>query len=72
MKNEQIKALIEISRNTDEANVVIERYLSLKTVEEKIAYLQANFDVEIIHATDDNKEVDYICMLDAIINAKYK
>ena len=48
MKNEQIKALIEISRNTDEANVVIERYLSLKTVEEKIAYLQANFDVEII------------------------
>ena len=71
MKNEQIKALIELSRNTDEANIVIERYLGFQTVEEKIFYLKQNFDVSIIHSTDNNKEVDYICLLDAIINKKY-
>lgn len=71
MKRDQIKALIELSNSYEEANEVIEKYVGLKTYEEKIAYVRGMFDCEIFHTTIDSKETDYIALLTSVLNRKW-
>lgn len=58
MNREEIKALIELSSNVEEANNVIEDYVKIFSIEEKIAYLKGMFDVEIFHKTGANLTAD--------------
>lgn len=74
---EEIKVLIKLAPNVDEADKVINENYDFKSIREKIAFLQGMFDVEIVHkhdATDTSKEesdkMDYYAMLSTIINKK--
>ena len=71
-QNIEIKALIELSATTEEADEVINKYVQLESLKEKIAFLKGMFDVEVIdEKKTDSDELIYQIMLDAIINAKY-
>ena len=71
MKQEQIKALIELSISYEYANKIIEEYTGCKTYSEKIAYIKRNFECEIVSSTDNDEETDYVALLTSIINRKW-
>lgn len=70
------KALIELSSTVKEADAVIIDELGDVSTREKLAYLKGMFDVEIIGRTDkseDNEiDTDYLVVLEAIINDKWR
>lgn len=69
---EAIKALIELSTTVEEANEVIEETAGLKTLKEKVAFLEGMFDVEIIdRKRSDSLELVYNLYLNAIISKKW-
>lgn len=72
MQREQIKALIELSSSFDEANEVIEKYTNYASFEAKIAYLQGMFDCNIVGREGESLEVDYIALLTAIVDHKWR
>ena len=71
MERERIKALIILSRNTEEADFQIVRYLGNISTKEKIAFLRGMFDVQTISRCGQAKdnEADYEVMLDSILSA---
>ena len=76
MRREQIKALIELSNTYDEVDEILEKYAKFTTYEEKLAYLLGMFDVELVfkeeNFANNEKQNDYIALVDAIINLKWK
>ena len=71
-RREQVKALIELSNTTKEADEVIEKHVRLETLKEKIAFLKGMFDWEIIDQKEmDSDEMIYQMALDAIISKKW-
>lgn len=72
MERKQIKALIELSNSFEEANEVIEKYTGYTSFETKIAYLKGMFDCSIVGEERDSLEVDYIALLTAIVNYKWR
>lgn len=72
MERERIRALIELSTSFDQADKVIEKYTELKTDREKIAYLLGMFDCKIIGRSVSDDHTDYIALLTAIINQKWR
>ncbi len=71
MERERVQALIMLSRNTEEADLAIVKFLGNVSVKEKIAFLRGMFDVQIISRcgqTNDD-ESDYHSMLSSILAA---
>ena len=72
MERNKIQTLIELSLSFEEADQVIEQYTGLKTDKEKIAYLRGMFDCRIIGRTGTDIHTDYVALLTAIINEKWR
>ena len=71
MERERVQALIILSRNIEEADLEIVKFLGDVSVKEKIAFLRGMFDVQIISRcgqTNDD-ESDYYSMLSSILAA---
>ena len=68
---ERIKALIILSRNTEEADKGIVKILGNVSTKEKIAFLRGMFDVQIISrcGQTNNDTADYEAMLGSILAA---
>lgn len=74
MEREKVKALIILSRNTEEADMEIVKFLGDVSTREKIAFLRGMFDVQIISKcgqTIDDDRADYEVMLCSIL-AEFK
>lgn len=78
MKREQVKVLIELSANVQEADAIIQEE-GLETVREKLAFLKGMFDFKIIGRHDEGatstaalENMDYYAILSAIINEKWE
>lgn len=78
MNQEQIKMLIELSPNVEEADKIIENE-NFHNVREKIAFLKGMFDFKLIGRYDDStiqqqesQEMDYYAILSTIINSKWE
>ena len=67
LNREDLKLLIEISPNFEEANKLIEEQMNFSTTKEKIAFLKGMFDVGVIidQKPDDSDELIYILLLSA-------
>ena len=79
MRKEAIKALIELSGTTEEADVLIEEYTSYKDIPRKLAYITGLFDIAVLashdafDSTEDERlKTDYLAMLSTIINQKWR
>ncbi len=75
MNRKQIQALIELSTSYEEANSVIETYVSLtdkSNYSQKIAFLLGMFDCEIVGRNIKDEEADYKALLTSIIEQKWK
>ena len=70
---ETLKALIELSSTFDEANEILEQFVS-KNLYDKINFLQGVFRYEIVHKTTKDEYVDYVAALTAIVscNMRYR
>lgn len=74
MNRKQIKSMINLSRNFEEANEVIEKYAELddnSDYAQKLAYLRGMFDCQIVGRTIESLEADYIAMLTSIVDQKW-
>lgn len=71
MQRERVQALIILSRNSEEADMEIVKFLGNVSIKEKIAFLRGMFDVQIISRCGQTKDdkVDYEVMLDSILAA---
>lgn len=74
MQRERVQALIILSRNTEEADMEIVKFLGNVSIKEKIAFLRGMFDVQIISRCGQtkNEEADYEAMLGSILVAARK
>lgn len=71
---EKLKMLVDLSKNIEEADELIETYIGLIPTNEKIIFLLNNWDVELIDGDDNSEEAlkdNYKSMLSAIINKKF-
>lgn len=71
---EKLKMLIDLTKNIEEADELIEMYIGLIPTNEKIIFLLNNWDIELIDGDDDSEEAlkdNYKSMLSAIINKKF-
>ena len=72
-RDEAVKALVELSSDANEANKVIARHLGESTsLEERLEWVKKNFDAQIFSATDRDVKTDYMVLLQAIIDAKWR
>ena len=72
MERKKIQTLIELAVSFEEADQVIEEFTGLRTDEEKIAYLHGMFDCRIIGRIGNDVHTDYVALLTAIINQKWR
>lgn len=72
MEREKIKTLIELATSFEQADAVINDYTTYKTDEERIAYLQGMFDCMIVERSVSDVHTDYVALLTAIINQKWR
>lgn len=72
-RDEAVKALVELSSDANEANKVIARHLGESTsLEERLEWVKKNFDAQIFSATDRDVKTDYMVLLQAIIDVKWR
>jgi hypothetical protein len=67
--------MIELSDTWKEADDVIEKFAGMRSLKQKLDYIYGMFDVCVVGRTDtntDNDEYDYIAMLSAIVNKKWR
>ena len=71
MQRERVKALIVLSRNIEETDMEIVKFLGNVSIKEKIAFLRGMFDVQIISRCGQTKDdrADYEVMLNSILVA---
>lgn len=73
--SEKLKMLVDLAKNIEEADELIETYVGFIPTNEKIIFLLNNWDVELIDGDDDDSEEalkdNYKSMLNAIINKKF-
>ena len=75
MERDAIKAMIELSDTWQEADKIIVEFTSFTDPVAKRAYLSGMFNVSILGAHDEGKneaENDYIAVLSAIVNKKWR
>jgi hypothetical protein len=67
--------MIELSDTWKEADAVIEKFAGMQNLTQKLDYIYSMFDVAVVGRTDtnaNNDEYDYIAMLSAIVNKKWR
>jgi hypothetical protein len=70
-----IKVMIELSDTWESANEVIEEFAGIQDIPQKLGYIKGMFDVSVVGRTDtaaDRDKYDYIAMLSAIVNKKWR
>lgn len=72
MEREQIKTLIELATDFDEADKILSKYTSYNSDAERIAYLQGMFDCKIIGRSISDIHTDYVALLTSIVNKKWR
>ncbi|MBQ9437306.1 MAG: hypothetical protein IJU50_03155 [Lachnospiraceae bacterium] len=72
MERERIRMLIELSTSFEQADDAISKYTGLETDKERIAYLRGMFDCKIIGRQTDDPHTDYVALLTAIVNQKWR
>ncbi len=73
MSRETIKMLIELADTIEEVNKLLSNeYPEFNTYQLKLAFLTGMFDFEIIGRNKKDIKVDYYCVLNAIINQKWR
>jgi hypothetical protein len=78
INREQVKMLIELSEDVIEADGIIEKYVGLKSIKEKLAFLKGMFDFQLIARQDGkdideatSEKIDYYAILNAILNSRW-
>lgn len=72
MKRDEIKTLIELSTSFEKADAILEKYTTYRSDEERIAYLQGLFDCEVVGRTVSDVHTDYVALLTAIVDKKWR
>lgn len=72
MEREKIKTLIELATSFEMADSVLKEYTDFSTDEERIAYLRGMFDCTIIGRSKSDPHTDYVALLTAIVNQKWR
>jgi hypothetical protein len=74
-KQKAIKTIIELSKDCDEADMLVCKYAQSNNAQKKLSYLSSIFDFSIIgrHEEDADSmiETDYAAVLSAIVNKKW-
>lgn len=78
LNREQVKMLVELSENVYEADSIIEQYVEIYTIKEKLAFLKGMFDFQLIARLNGegvdpstSEEIDYYSILSAILNNRW-
>lgn len=67
-----VKVLIELCTDVEEADRIIKDYYGFETIREKVAFLKGMFDTSIVgHEREEPNQDTYNMMLHTIINAKW-
>ena len=72
MGKDKVKALIELSTTFEQADGILKKYAELETDRERIAYLRGMFDCKIVGRSVSDEHTDYVALLTAIINQKWR
>lgn len=70
MERERVKALIELSETFEEADAIIQRYLSSDESRIKIAFLKGMFDCQVLNTERKNVQYDYVALLTSIVERR--
>ncbi len=68
MERQRAQAIIVLSRNVEEADSEIIKFLGNVSTKEKIAFLRGMFDVQMVSQAKDD-ETNYFIMLSSILVA---
>lgn len=68
MERQRAQAIIVLSRNVEEADSEIVKFLGNVSTKEKIAFLRGMFDVQMVSQAKDD-ETNYFIMLSSILVA---
>lgn len=72
MKRNEIKILIELATSFEKADSILSKYTPYTTDEERIAYLQGLFDCEVVGRSISDTHTDYVALLTAIVDKKWR
>lgn len=72
MERESIKTLIECATSFERADALLTKYTDYKSDEERVAYLQGMFNVEIRSRNVIDVHTDYVALLTAIVDDKWR
>lgn len=72
MERESIKTLIECATSFEKADALLTKYTDYKSDEERVAYLQGMFNVEIRSRNVTDVHTDYVALLTAIVDDKWR
>jgi hypothetical protein len=70
-----IRAMIELSGTWEDADKVIEEFAGIQDIPQKLGYVKGMFDVSVVGRTStgtSQDQYDYIAMLSAIVNKKWR
>lgn len=70
LDRKQIKILLETAPTVEDADEIINKTFSFKSIREKVAFLKGMFDVEIVgHEENEPDEMSYFAMLATVISS---
>lgn len=72
MEREKIKILIECATSFEKADAILTKYTDYTTDAERIAYLQGMFDCKIVGRSVEDTHMDYVALLTAIVDDKWR
>lgn len=72
MEREKIKTLIECATSFEKADAILTKYTNYESDAERIAYLQGMFDCKIVGRSVDDIHLDYVALLTAIVDDKWR
>lgn len=72
MDRNEIKMLIELATTFEQADEIMQTYTDFDTDKERIAFLRGLFDCKIIGRSVSDDHTDYVALLTAIVNQKWR
>jgi hypothetical protein len=75
VNKDSVAMMIKLSDTWEEADKVLEEFAGIKNPSEKLGYIKGLFDVSIVGGTGSDAEkgkYDYIAMLSAVVNKKWR